>query len=83
MHIIRPNMFVDMACMCLAWIIAHVLSSWLVVHFYVSLRCLIEKPEILHFHSTGPLSFDRIIYDTHTGSVVNVYRCLRLWMPHL
>ena len=76
-------MFVDMAYMCFAWILPHVLSTWLVVHFNVSLCCLIKKQEISQFHSTGPLSFDRIIYDTNTCSVVDVYRCFLLWMPHL
>ena len=67
-------MFVDMACVCFAWIIPHVLSTWLVIHLHVLLWCLIEKPKVSYFHSTGPLSFNRIVYDTNTCGVVDVYR---------
>ena len=76
-------MFVDMAYVCFAWIIAHVLRSWLVLHVYIPLCSLVVKQEILHFRRIGSLSFDCIIYDAQTCSVFDVYRFSRWWMYHL
>ena len=50
MLVIRPDVLVDVACVCLARLIAHVLRARLVVYFHVLLGSLIEKPKIPHFH---------------------------------
>ncbi len=53
----------------------------LIVKFEVFLRFAVEKPEVLHLHSTGALAFDGIVGNANSGSVVYVNWCWWLWVP--
>ena len=82
-HIIWPDVFVDMVCMCFAWIVTHILSTGLVVYLDILLCGLEEQPEIAHFHCAWVLPLDWVVDNANAHSVVYMYRGLWLWMSHL
>ena len=52
MLVIWPDVLVDVACVCLARVITHVLRARLVVYLHVLLGSLTENPKLPHFHCT-------------------------------
>ncbi len=83
MHMIWMNMLMNVVCVVLRRIIAHVFLSGLIMKFEIFLIFPIQQPEVTHFHGAGALTFDRVIDNANGSSVVNVYWCWQVWMPKL
>ncbi len=81
MHIIWPDMLMNVCCVVFRWIIAQVLLTRLIIKPEVLLCFSIQEPEISHLHRTGTLSFDSVVDDANSRGVVDVDGGWRLWMP--
>jgi hypothetical protein len=80
MHIIWPDMFVNVCCVVFRWLVAQVFLTRRIIKLEVLLCFTIQEPEISHFHCTGMLSFDSVIDTANSSGVVDVDRCWRLRM---
>ncbi len=61
-------------------IVAQVFLTGLIIKFEVFLRFAIQKPEVMHLHGLGALTFDHVVDYANHGGVVYVNRCLWLRM---
>jgi hypothetical protein len=80
MHIMRPDMLMNVSRVVFRWIVAQVFLTWLIINFEVFLCFAIQQPEVPHLHCMGTLAFDRVIDDANDSGVVNVNECRWLWM---
>jgi hypothetical protein len=81
MHIIWPDMLVNVCGVVFRWIIAQVFLTRLIIKLEILLCFSIQEPEISHLHCMVTLLFDSVIDNANSKGVVNVDGCWRLWMP--
>jgi hypothetical protein len=81
MHIIWPDMLVNVFCVAFRWIITQVLLTRLTIKLELLLCFSIHETEISYLHCTGSLLFDSVIDNANSSGIVNVDGCWRLWMP--